>query len=163
MTSRSRTYNVPRPAPGHSYYTTTVYDASGTGFESIMRIECECGTRFVSSGDIAKHITATQEDNMKQPKPRDRIAEMRAEITRITGKEPTSSDPKYLASRLNNLRKHEILPISVPKSAVAAVAQLAKLEANNNRSLLVRLALREYAAAHGYGDIANALAEREAA
>lgn len=99
------------------------------------------------------------------PNDDDEIHALREEIAKISTIRPTSTDLAYLTRRLADLKRQKSKPkrrraptsdepnvvtsVSMPRAAQAATLRIADGE-KLGRSDLIRRALAEYAAKHGY-------------
>lgn len=99
------------------------------------------------------------------------ISELRASITKLTGKEPASADPVYLRQRLVQLQKKKKSGVRIRRASSGGTAPLSasmpikaraafdRIQAKEkvSTSALVRRALAFWADANGYKDEAAAL------
>lgn len=100
------------------------------------------------------------------------VTELKAAISKLTGRVPASNDPRYLVDRLRDLRerkesgenlKHKtsgdppsIFSVSMPTSARSALDAIVKKE-KVGISEIVRRALSYWGNSHGYRDEASVI------
>lgn len=102
------------------------------------------------------------------------IKQMRKRIAELSGRMPASANPRYLATRLEQLEQmrangedtrsrwgtepHEPVTISLPRGARDALSKLAE-KMSTSASRIVVSALRDYAARQKFSALERALAE----
>lgn len=102
---------------------------------------------------------------------RNAVQRMRSRIARITGRSPTSSDPRYLRARLTELElkldagetvrrrgsaRASVISVSLTTIGRAALGRIVARE-GRGASELVRAALASWARANGYAGEAAAI------